>query len=105
MKKERQRRAPQRAAPDADPLRRLGNRKDVMARVHGAYLEDAKARTAASARDEPEAQPPVAIDVRVRPETRCVIITGSNTGGKTATIKVAPAGGHGAKLGTKVPCA
>jgi len=37
---------------------------------------------------EPEAQPPVPIDVCVRPGTRCVIITGPNTGDKTATIKV-----------------
>lgn len=106
--KERQRRAPQRAAPDAGPLRRLGNRKDVMARLHGTLKsEDAPAPEAAGARGEPPAEPPVAIDVRVRPETRCVIITGPNTGGKTATIKVAPAACFGLEPGMRlslVPC-
>ena len=106
--KERQRRAPQRAAPDAGPLRRLGNRKDVMARLHGTLaLEGAPAQEADNARREPPAAPPVAINVRVRPDTRAVIITGPNTGGKTATIKVAPAACFGREPGMHarlVPC-
>jgi hypothetical protein len=48
LKKEQQRRAPQRAGGDAGPLRRLSNRKDVMARVHGL---GAQARPACCAAD------------------------------------------------------
>ena len=106
--KERKRRAPQRAVPDAGPLRRLGNRKNVMARLHGTLaLEGAPAQEADDARGEPPAAPPVAINVRVRPDTRAVIITGPNTGGKTATIKVAPAVCFGLEPGMRarlVPC-
>lgn len=39
VKKEQLRRVPQRAGTDAGPLRRLANRKDVMARVHGTGAE------------------------------------------------------------------
>lgn len=39
VKKEQLRRVPQRAGADAGPLRRLANRKDVMARVHGTGAE------------------------------------------------------------------
>lgn len=35
-------------------------------------------------------KPPVPIDICMKPDTRCVIITGPNTGGKTATLKVPP---------------
>lgn len=38
--------------------------------------------------EEGEPVPPVAIDICVRQGTRAAIITGPNTGGKTATLKV-----------------
>ena len=39
VKKEQLRQVPQRAGANAGPLRRLANRKDVMARVHGTGAE------------------------------------------------------------------
>lgn len=45
---------------------------------------------AAEEQEEGTPQPPVPIDICMKPDTRCVIITGPNTGGKTATLKVGP---------------
>lgn len=48
----------------------------------------------------PDPQP---IDVTVRPETRAVIITGPNTGGKTATLKALGLAVVAAKCGLPIP--
>jgi hypothetical protein len=48
---------------------------------------------------------PVPIDVTVRAPTRAVIITGPNTGGKTATLKALGLAVLAAKCGLPVPAA
>ncbi|BDA49511.1 Endonuclease MutS2 [Coccomyxa sp. Obi] len=92
------------AAPG--PLRRLSNRKDVMARNSGTISDDESGGEEADTEDEERpARPPVPIDICMKPETRCVIITGPNTGGKTATLKAFGLAVLMAKAGLAVPAA
>ncbi|KAL4459148.1 hypothetical protein ABPG75_014013 [Micractinium tetrahymenae] len=68
----------------------------------GGSRNGAAAAEAAGAEAElpPEPQP---IDVTVKPQTRAVIITGPNTGGKTATLKALGLAALAAKCGLPVP--
>ncbi|CAD7698735.1 unnamed protein product [Ostreobium quekettii] len=48
-------------------------------------------------------RPPVAVDVRFRPQTKAVVITGSNTGGKTCSIKGVGLAALMARAGLGIP--
>ncbi|EIE19122.1 hypothetical protein COCSUDRAFT_38365 [Coccomyxa subellipsoidea C-169] len=94
-------------AASAGPLRRLSNRKDVMARNSGMLVEDEPSEEEAASEEGHEGtpKPPVPIDICMKPDTRCVIITGPNTGGKTATLKAFGLAVLMAKAGLPVPAA
>ncbi|CAK0787588.1 hypothetical protein CVIRNUC_010810 [Coccomyxa viridis] len=100
----RQERRPKSAS---GPLRRLATRKEVMAQQTGVASEaDSDADGSESDSDEsPQRRPPVPISICVKPELRSVIITGPNTGGKTATLKAFGLAVLMAKAGVPVPAA
>lgn len=54
----------------------------------GRRLSGRKSTTEEAAQPQRAVPPPVPVDMCVPPGTRALIITGPNTGGKTATIKV-----------------
>lgn len=54
--------------------------------------------------DDPAARPPVAIDIVIEAGIRCALITGPNTGGKTAALKAFGLAVLMSKSGLYVPC-
>lgn len=68
-----------------------------------AARQEGEAAAAAAAQD-PASKPPVAIDVSVPVGVRAVLITGPNTGGKTAALKALALAVLMSKSGLYVPC-
>eukprot|EP00884_Botryococcus_braunii_P008293 jgi/Botrbrau1/17465/Bobra.0054s0052.1 len=81
-------------------VRRLSNRRDVM--FGNGSSQDAK-EDEEKGGEEGELVPPVPVDICLRRDTRALIITGPNTGGKTATLKALGLAVLMAKAGLPVP--
>ncbi|GFR39679.1 hypothetical protein Agub_g151, partial [Astrephomene gubernaculifera] len=105
------------------PRRMLSNRKEVMLQQAGLSTSSSFSSSFSSSTDESDAdddetsadsspraqlaalRPPRPLDWTVRPDTSAVVITGPNTGGKTAAIKALGLAACMARCGLALPAA